>query len=254
MQNLLPDRSYVAELRRPWKLVSFAVGMAWLLFGALNYGISDWDVGISLLMGGLTYLCAPWSIRVILLSLRFRPKYWPLWIGSALAVALFVIDGVYYLYHTVAGNQMLRRENLYASSALYFLAGAIWVYQGSLRDFVTAFRALRSVPRITGARYKIKIRWILYYLLILVIGGSFAVYPIDHYRINKFCGSIAMNESIESVRLRALEHPGFRITGNYEREGTYSFIIHCPWSFGMFTCLVENDGKAVTKATFNDSD
>ncbi len=147
MQNLLPDRSYVAELRRPWKLVSFAVGMAWLLFGALNYGISDWDVGISLLMGGLTYLCAPWSIRVILLSLRFRPKYWPLWIGSALAVALFVIDGVYYSYHSVAGNQMLRRENFYASSALYFLAGTIWVYQGSLRDFVSNFRALRSMSR-----------------------------------------------------------------------------------------------------------
>lgn len=139
---MLPDSSYIAELRRPWKLFSFAGGMAWLLYGALNYGISDWDVGISLLMGGLTYLCAPWSIRVILHCVRFRPKYWLLWIGSSLAVALFVIDGVYYLYHTIVGNQMLRRENLYASSALYFLAGCIWLYRGSLRDFVDDYRAL----------------------------------------------------------------------------------------------------------------
>ncbi|OGP33558.1 MAG: hypothetical protein A2X93_02570 [Deltaproteobacteria bacterium GWC2_56_8] len=143
-QDLLPDRRYIAELARPWKLLSFAAGMAWLLFGALNYGISDWDAGISLLMGGLTYLCAPWSVRVILHCIRRRPRYWPLWIGSAIAVALFTIDGVYVLYHTIAGNQMLRRENFYASSALYFLAGTIWLYRGSLRDFIADLRTLRS--------------------------------------------------------------------------------------------------------------
>lgn len=54
--GFLPDRADLAELARSWKLSSFAIGMAWLLFGALTYGISDWDVGISLLMGGLTYL------------------------------------------------------------------------------------------------------------------------------------------------------------------------------------------------------
>lgn len=143
-ENLLPDRRYVAELARPWKLLSLAIGLAWLLYGALNYGISDWDVGISLLMGGLTYLCAPWSVRVILHCLRYRPGYYPLWIGGALAVAWFVIDGVYVLYHTIAGNQMLRAENFYASSALYFLAGTIWLYRGSLRDFIEGFRLLRS--------------------------------------------------------------------------------------------------------------
>jgi hypothetical protein len=143
VQNLLPDHSYLTELKRPWKLVTFATGMAWLFFGAISYGISDWDICISLLMGGLTYLCAPWSVRVILVSLRFRQKYWPLWIGAAFVVALFVIDGIYYLYHTIAGNQMLRRENFYASSALYFLAGTIWLYRGSVRDLVTGLRALR---------------------------------------------------------------------------------------------------------------
>jgi len=143
MQTLLPDRTYIAELRRPWKLATFAIGMIWLLYGALNYDISDWDVGISLLMGGLTYLCAPWSVRVILFSLRHRQRHWLLWIAAALAVALVVIDCVYYAYHTIAGNQMLRLENFYASTALYFLAGTIWLYRGSLRDFAREIKALQ---------------------------------------------------------------------------------------------------------------
>ncbi|RQW82132.1 MAG: hypothetical protein EHM79_18915 [Geobacter sp.] len=62
--NLLPGTDYFLELRRPWKIVSFAVGMLWLFYGALCYEISDWDVGISLLMGGLTYLCGiAWCYR-----------------------------------------------------------------------------------------------------------------------------------------------------------------------------------------------
>ena len=54
----LPNGSDFRELARPWKALSFAIGMAWLLYGALTYGIADWDVGISIAMGGLTYLLA----------------------------------------------------------------------------------------------------------------------------------------------------------------------------------------------------
>jgi len=144
LQNLLPDRHYFAELKRPWKLASFAVGMTWLFYGAVAYGISDWDIGISVIMGGLTYLCAPWSVWVILFSLRNRPRHWLLWIVCSLVVAWFVIDGVYVLYHTLAGNRMLRLENFFASSAFYFLAGAIWLYQGSLRDLITGLRSMRA--------------------------------------------------------------------------------------------------------------
>ena len=140
--ELLPIQQYFAELVRPWKLLSFGVGMAWLLYGARSYGISDWDVGISLIMGGLTYLCAPWSVRVTLHCLRYRPRFWGFWIIAALFVAWIVVDGVYVFYHTAMGNQMLRLENFYASSALYFLAGAIWLYSGSLRDFLSNVRAL----------------------------------------------------------------------------------------------------------------
>ena len=138
--GFLPDRGYIAELARPWKLLSFAIGMGWLFFGALNYGISDWDVGISILMGGLTYLCAPWSVGTILAAVRQRPPGWALRIVTALFVAWIVVDGIYVLYHTLMGNEMFRIENFYASSALYLLAGSIWLYRGSLREFLANVR------------------------------------------------------------------------------------------------------------------
>lgn len=138
--SFFPDRAYAAELARPWKLLSFTVGMGWLLFGALNYGISDWDVGVSLLMGGMTYATAPWSVGSILAAVRFRPRGWVLVIAMALSVAWVVVDGVYVLYHTIMGNQMFRVENFYASSVLYFLAGSIWLYRGSLREFLSNVR------------------------------------------------------------------------------------------------------------------
>jgi len=140
--GFFPDWAYMAELVRPWKLISFAIGSGWLLFGALNYGISDWDVGISLIMGGLTYLSAPWSVGTLLTAVRYRPRNWILRIALALVAAWIVVDGVYYLYHRTMGNQMLRRENFYASSALYFLAGSIWLYRGSLREFFANVRHL----------------------------------------------------------------------------------------------------------------
>lgn len=138
--GFLPDRGYIAELARPWKLLSLAIGMGWLLFGALDYAISDWDVGISILMGGLTYVFAPWSVGTILTAIRRRPRGWILRIVTALFVAWIVVDGIYVLYHTLMGNEMFRIENFYASSALYLLAGSIWLYRGSLREFLTNVR------------------------------------------------------------------------------------------------------------------
>jgi hypothetical protein len=95
MSNRYLDRAYLAELSRPWKLANLGLGMAWLLYGALNYGISDWDVGISLLMGGLTYVCAHWSAVTLLGAARHRMRDWFGPAAMALFVALIVVDGVY---------------------------------------------------------------------------------------------------------------------------------------------------------------
>lgn len=134
IRTLVPWDRYWRELARPWKLCSFAISMAWLFYGALTYKFADWDVGVSVLMGGLTYLCAPWTVLTIIVSLRQRPAYWPVWVAVALAVAWAVIDGSYTAYNGWMAHGMDRSANFPASAALYFLAGVIWSYQGSLRQ------------------------------------------------------------------------------------------------------------------------
>lgn len=115
------------ELRRPWKLVTFAIGLSWLIYGALFYEIGDWDVGVSLIMAGLTYLTAAPSARALWLrKWRKLPLilfwYW------------FAVDGSYLLWHTALGNPIYREANFYASSALYWLCGFIWFPRCSLAE------------------------------------------------------------------------------------------------------------------------
>jgi len=135
----MPGSEYFLEMRRPWKLATFCIGMIWLLYGAVNFGICDWDIGISLIMGGLTYVFAPWSVITIYNSIRFRPKAWPVRVVVAFIPAMFTVDSVYWLYHSVVGNRMLRWENFKVSLALYFICGTLWCYRGSLRDFIHEF-------------------------------------------------------------------------------------------------------------------
>lgn len=133
--TFLPDKAYVQELIRPWKLVTFCIAMSWLLYGALFYNIADWDVGVTLLMGGLTYLMAPWSVYIILSAIRYRPKYWIFHVIVALIASLFVVDWVYMGYHTLVGNQTFRDANFFASAPLYFMGGTVWLYRGSVKEF-----------------------------------------------------------------------------------------------------------------------
>lgn len=123
-------------------MFSFCLAISWLFYGELNYSIGDWDVGITILMGVLTYLMAPWSVYIILSAVRYRPRYWYLHITAALIAGLFVVDWVYMLYHTIVGNQTYREANFYASAPLYFIAGSVWLYRGSLRDLVANIKKL----------------------------------------------------------------------------------------------------------------
>jgi len=142
---LIPDRHYLSELLRPWKLITFALGMAWLIYGARVYGISDWDVGISLIMGGLTYVCAPWSVLVLHQALRYRRKGWVVLVLAALLPAMFSVDWVYWLYHSAVGNRMLRWENFKVSMALYFICGIGWCYRGSLNEMYLELARITKV-------------------------------------------------------------------------------------------------------------
>lgn len=132
--NLAFGVNEIKELTRPWKLFTFFIGMSWLIYGAVCFNISDWDIGISIIMGMLTFLFSSWTIHVIYRSIFQRPRLWFIWLSAALAVSWFTIDGSYWLYHSILKHQMLRKDNFFASFTLYFLAGFIWSYHGSLKE------------------------------------------------------------------------------------------------------------------------
>lgn len=148
--RLVPDGSYLRELARPWKLLSFTAGEAWLIYGALNYGIGDWDVGDSLLMGGLTYLTAPWCVTLLWTGLRRRPRGWPLGLLAAAALAWAVVDGSYVAYNAAVHHPMDRPANFLASLPLYLLAGIGWSWRGSLRQLGQSLLAAKAGRRSWG--------------------------------------------------------------------------------------------------------
>ena len=139
----LPWRAELGELARPWKLATFAIAMALLLYGAVFLHVGDWDVGVTLLMGTLTYATAPAVVRTLVRAATRRPPGWPLAALVALAVAWLVIDGDYVAYHTLAGNPIYREDNARASTPIYFMAGVFWLYRGTVAQMLANLRALR---------------------------------------------------------------------------------------------------------------
>ena len=132
----------MTEYTRPWKLVTFAIGVALLIVGSFYYEFPDWDTPISLIMATLTYLAAPWSLRVIV------ERKWKLWPAMLLAT-WFTVDGSYWLYwhfkNPVALDDM-RGANALPSLFLYVICGLIWFYRGSVRQlFLDANAQLRQL-------------------------------------------------------------------------------------------------------------
>ena len=109
-------------------------------------------------------------------AIRYRPRYWYLRIIAALIAGLFVIDWVYMLYHTIMGNQIYREANSYASAPLYFIAGSVWLYRGSLSDLVAKYKktALNKDVSTDGAKYVPQI--------ILVLPGPALLSNVCHDR------------------------------------------------------------------------
>lgn len=48
----------VKELLRPWKLITLGIGVTLLIAGSYYYAAPDWDITISIIMAGFTYLTA----------------------------------------------------------------------------------------------------------------------------------------------------------------------------------------------------
>jgi NhaP-type Na+/H+ or K+/H+ antiporter len=128
MAKYLYDR---AEYARPWKLVTLALGIAFLIAGALWSGLPDWDIPISLIMALPAYLTAPCTMRVLL---ERRWKQFP----QALFWTWFTVDGTYTIYWSFVFPEalVLRPANAGVSLALYGLCGLVWYSKASLREII----------------------------------------------------------------------------------------------------------------------
>lgn len=124
------------EYRRPWKLLTLSIGICLLILGSYYTPAPDWDIPISLIMAAFTYLTAPWSMRVLL---ERRWRLWPL----MLFFTWFSVDGCYaiYWYFTDPDALALMRDvNWPASLSLYGMCGILWLYRGSLKQFIAEVR------------------------------------------------------------------------------------------------------------------
>lgn len=129
----------MTEYLRPWKLVTLALGIALLIFGAWYESLPDWDAGLSILMAVLTYLTAPYVCRSIV-TLDWRK--WP----PAALLAWVTIDGSYVMYCEAMHYVYVREANIWASIPLYFMPGIVWMWDGSVREF---FRSIEWSPPCT---------------------------------------------------------------------------------------------------------
>lgn len=131
------------ESLRPWKLATLGVGLSLLLIGRYYYMAPDWDVAISIIMAGFTYLFAGWSMRVMV---ERQWRDWPLMIFFT----WWCIDGCYALYWSLVNPtalEMMRDANWPASLSLFWICGLVWYWQGSLRELVNTSKLLREIGR-----------------------------------------------------------------------------------------------------------
>jgi len=136
-------KSWLAEYKRPWKLVTLALGIGLLILGSFCYEAPDWDIPISLIMAILAYLTAPWSLRVIM------ERRWHLW-PAMLFATWFTVDGSYWIYwhfKNPIALELMREANFLASLSLYGMCGVVWLYRGSLVELSSDIGAIFKRPR-----------------------------------------------------------------------------------------------------------
>ncbi|HOV19094.1 MAG TPA: hypothetical protein PLK10_06660, partial [Ottowia sp.] len=107
-----------------------------LVLGSIHMPAPDWDIPISFIMAGLTYLTAPCSLRA-LLERRWRQ------LPLAAASTWFAVDGCYAIYWHFADPAALafmRAANAPASLSLYGMCAVIWLYRGSLAQLADQIR------------------------------------------------------------------------------------------------------------------
>jgi hypothetical protein len=119
-------QGYWRFLFKPWKVVSFIIATSGLTLIAPYTGDPTWDYVDALFMSILTYLTAPWAIGIIYKFIRrelpFKYAY------VAFCTWMFSASWSYDLYLIIRDGYYPDTwfSNIFASSALYILAGLLW--------------------------------------------------------------------------------------------------------------------------------
>ena len=133
--------TYLKNLFRPWKVITFVMGTALFVWGAFFFALPTWDVGVSFLMSILCYLLGPYAFLLGLGAIRGGDRR--LLRGlAAVAIVYFVASGSYEIYNTIrmGMHPVTYWENLFYSVPTTIGAGMIWSYDGSLAELVTELR------------------------------------------------------------------------------------------------------------------
>jgi hypothetical protein len=119
----------------PWNLATLAIGTGLLIAGSVYEGAPDWDIPISLIMAGFSYITAAWSMNVMIT--RQWSKF-PL----MLLATWWTVDGCYALYWHLKDPialELMRDANWPASLALYWSCGLVWSLERWLPDLHKKF-------------------------------------------------------------------------------------------------------------------
>jgi hypothetical protein len=136
----------IIPMRETMKNLTFAIGLSWLIYGALFFGYPDWDIGVSLVMAFSTYFCADFVWQR--LGVYFNHlKHWRHLLPENKArlvwrlalVALFTwwcVDGSYTVYWSLVNPSVMIREGQWPMSlCLFLLCGFVWTAAPTLDRF-----------------------------------------------------------------------------------------------------------------------
>lgn len=132
-------KRYFKELLRPWKLITFSVALNYYIWGAYHYNCPTWDVPVSIIMSVLTYVFAPVTVKTVYYLAQKRPKHW---ISGLILCALIIYicaSASYELYnwwHLGYWPPLTYWVNLWYSSLIFFAAGMLWKFEGTLPEFM----------------------------------------------------------------------------------------------------------------------
>lgn len=121
----------------PWNIGTLLVGIGLLIAGSFYYEAPDWDIPISLIMAGFSYLTAAWSLKVLV---KREWRKFPL----MLLFTWWTVDGCYALYwyfKNPVALELMREANWPASLALYWACGVVWLLPEIWRERVKQLEA-----------------------------------------------------------------------------------------------------------------